>query len=862
MRSHARPSVSELPPRWSAVLRALREARAVSQEGWAAQLGVGTRTVQRWEQGRAAPDAAAEAALLAYCEAKGLFRPYADGPLAGVTLTPAWLRDLLIAGRLHASGASRRPTLALIAPRTEEALVDPIPVPLTSLIGRDAEVDAIVERLRATRLVTLTGPGGVGKTRIALAVAERSRDAFVDGVAFVDLSAITDPGLVVVTIGRTLGVRESERRTLIEALRAYLRDKRILLVLDNFEQVATAAPLVQGLVGGAASLAALVTSRVVLHIAGEQEYPVPPLPYPDPETPRVAGELAGNPAVRLFVERAQAARPDFRLTDENAPTVAAICRRLDGMPLALELAAARIRLLTPQAMLARLDHSLHLLTGGGRGVPERQRTLRATLQWSHDLLDPEAQALFRRLAVFAGGWTLEAAEAICAVDDDIDVLDGLATLVEHSLVRSQEDPDGEPRFVMLATIGELALEHLVAGDEVETIRARHARYMVRLVEEVEKALQGAALVAALHRLDAEIDNLRNALRWAVDSGEDEVAARLLGAPEWFWFVRGHWHEARRWCAEVLALPGMARFPALRARLLWTSGFLGVQQGDLELARSQADEAVAVARASGDPLVVAWALYRLAWVTLMSGDLAAAQSSSAEAAARGRAAGHHRLLGYALNVGGLVAQRQGDAAGARAALEEALGLAGACGDIWHATMVKSNLANLAYREGDRNAARHAYEEVVRAVRKMGDVRHLALNLGFLARLLVQEGETERAEALAAESLGLSARVGALGMMPVALEVVALVSLRRGEPERAARLLGAAERLRETQALPAAAQIRDLPQAIERELAAVLGDARSASLRSAGRALSPDAAITEALAVTPPSARGEGPPPTPL
>jgi predicted ATPase/transcriptional regulator with XRE-family HTH domain len=386
--------------------------------------------------------------------------------------------DLAPADRTALVTAARHP------PATEPRGVHPdrfsgLPVALTPLIGRETDVVSVTGLLNepAVRLVTLTGPGGTGKTRLALAVAGRLAAVFPDGVAFVPLAALADPALVVSSIAQGLGVREAAGQTVIEALVAYLRDKRMLLVLNNFEHLLPAAPLVTDLLGADRSLSVLATSRVRLRLSGEREVMVPPLALPSAGSAPGRDELAHVPAVQLFVARAQDVKSDFALTDENASAVAVICQRLDGLPLAVELAAARIKILSPAALLARLDRRLPLLTGGLRDLPDRQQTLRKTMAWSHDLLGEQERALFRRLGVFAGGWTLEAAEAVANRDGAVDVLEGVASLVDISLVRQSDQPDDEPRFMMLETIREFALERLGEDTtEKQAVERAHAAF--------------------------------------------------------------------------------------------------------------------------------------------------------------------------------------------------------------------------------------------------------------------------------------------------------------------------------------------------------------------------------------------------
>jgi predicted ATPase len=420
------------------------------------------------------------------------------------------------------------------------------------------------------RLVTLTGVGGTGKTRLALQVAADLLDRFDDGAFFVDLAPLADPAFVLPTIAATLGIREAGDRSLRGSLIAYLTGKHLLLILDNFEHLLAASSVVADLLAACADLKVLATSRAPLHVRAEREFPVPPLALPDPTQLPVLNRLAEVAAVTLFVQRAQAAKPDFALTAENAAAVAALCVRLDGLPLAIELAAARIKLLPPLSLLARLERRLPVLTGGPRDLPARQRTLRDTIVWSHDLLSPEEQTLFRRQAVFAGGSTLEATEAVANPDGDLDVFAVLAALVDHSLLRQSEGADGEPRFVMLETIREYGLERLAERDD-HVIRERHAHYFLALAERLRPQIDTREGKTVLARLDAEHPNLRAALTWAIEHTDADTGVRF-GAALWkFWYVRGDLREASAWLERVFALPGTSP-PGARAEALYGAGW--------------------------------------------------------------------------------------------------------------------------------------------------------------------------------------------------------------------------------------------------------------------------------------------------
>jgi predicted ATPase/DNA-binding SARP family transcriptional activator len=489
-----------------------------------------------------------------------------------------------------------------------------LPAQPTPMVGREVELEAARRLLREeVRLVTLTGPGGVGKTRLGLQVAAELLDDFPDGVFLVELAPIIDPGLVASTIAQRLGIRETGGQPLLESLKEYLREKQLLLVLDNFEHVLAAAPRVAELLTGSPQLQVLVTSRAVLHLRGEQELPVPPLAVPDPKRLPPTPAVSQYAAVELFIQRALNVRPDFAVTDENAPAVAEICARLDGLPLAIELAAARIRLLSPEALLARLERRLPLLTGGARDLPERQQTLRAAIGWSYDLLQEGEQRLFRRLSVFVGGCTLEAAEAVCHAEGElaIDVLDGVASLVDKSLLQQDETGAGwgprtvpagtegarahaakrwvaapgagEPRLAMLETIREYGLECLEASGEAVAVRRRHAHFFLGLAEAAEPPLAGADQGKWLARLEREHANLRAALEWLAESGEAEGGLLVRG----YWSAGRGWLE-RHWGNDSTAQALLEESLAIFRRLSYQRGIAASPQGMGEVASAQGD----------------------------------------------------------------------------------------------------------------------------------------------------------------------------------------------------------------------------------------------------------------------------------
>ena len=684
--------------------------------------------------------------------------------------------------------------------RTLERSPNNLPVQPTPLVGRETEVGDVRERILApeVRLLTLTGPGGTGKTRLALQAAADLLDEFEDGVLFVELATITDPRLVASTFAQALDVRESGDQTLIEGMKDYLKDKRLLLVVDNFEQLLEAAPLVGELLS-APRLKALATSRIPLGVYGEHEYAVPPLSVPDPKRLPGLEALSQYEAIRLFVERARAARVDFALTDENAFAVAEICARLDGLPLAIELAAARVKLLSPRAMLGRLGRRLKLLTGGARNLPERQRTLRGAIEWSHTLLDEGEKTLFARLAVFSGGRTLEAVEAVCDAEGDlpVDAFEGVSSLLDKSLLRQEEGPEEEPRFVMLETIHEYAREKLDESGEAEEIGRAHAEYFLALAEEAE--LTGMEQARWMERLEGEHDNLRAALSWSLEGEDPELGLRLAGALSHFWFVRGYWSEGRGWLEEALE-GNIGALPEARAKALRVLASLAVEQGDFERGGTSAEEALTLYRGLGDQKGVADSLCELGWASLYQGDYEQAEALYEEGLAAARQSNDAWSIGFALNALSALISDRGDYERAEALWEESLALGRKVGDRQRVRAVLINMGHVTAARGDFERGGALLEEGLAMSRESKDLYTNTTALLGLGIVETRRGDHERAKMLLEEGLVLSRKLGSMVNAAEILETLAEMAGALGDGTRAARLWGAADTLREVTGSP--------------------------------------------------------------
>jgi predicted ATPase len=632
---------------------------------------------------------------------------------------------------------------------------------LTPFVGRREEMAAIEEMLRRddVRLVTLTGCCGTGKTRLAQMVARRSLLQFADGVFFIDLAPLTDAELVASAIAQTLGVQESGIEPLGERLKEFLKDKRMLFVLDNFEKLMGAAPLMKELLSSAHALKMLVTSRVPLHLNAEHEFSVPPLRLPPTAQMTSTGRLMQYEAIALFVGRAQAVKPTFRLTERNASSVAEICVRLDGLPLAIELAATRVKLLSPQSILKRLQNRLRLLTGGARDLPARQRTMRAAISWSYDLLEEKEKKHLDRLSVFAGGCTLDAAERVCASDcglQQLEMLDRVAVLVDKSLLVQQEQADGEPRFRMLEVVRAYTLEALEGRGESEAMRRLHAGYYLTMAEEAEQALLGERSTW-LDKLEVEHDNLRAALQWSNEC-DAETALRLTGSLQMFWLIRGHLAEGRKWSLAVLERSTNAPPAAARWKTLFGVGHLAQRQGDYPEARNFYDQSLTVAIEIGDRRQIALSNWGLGALACLQSDLSASRAFLEKSLTISRELDDREIIGMSLNVLGEVERTQGNYRRARPLYEEALAFRRQISDKAGLCATLINLGAVAYFESDYEGARLYYREVLVVGQELRHKSAISHALDGVAALATRHGDAESAAQLAGAAARLHESIG--------------------------------------------------------------------------------------------------------
>ncbi len=633
-----------------------------------------------------------------------------------------------------------------------------LPAQLTSFVGRKREIAEVRRLLGTTRLLTLTGPPGTGKTRLGLKVAAEVLNQFEDGVFFVDLAPISDPSLVASTIAQVFGVTETVEQPLLKTLKHYLHRKCLLLLLDNFEQVIDAAPLVGELLSASPGVKALVTSREVLHVYGEQEYCVPPLTLPNLDRIEPLCSLSEYEAVELFTQRAQAVWSDFALTEDDAPAVAEICVRLDGLPLAIELAAARSKVLSPKMMRRRLENRLGTLTGGSRDLPARMRTLRGAIDWSYDLLDSEEKSLFARLAVFQGGRSPESVEVVCSHGLTISILEGLESLLNKSLLRRDVGLDGEPRFVMLEMLHEYAWERLEASGEAEDLRRRHAACFLALAERAGPELLGSGQAYWSLRLTDEHNNLRTALSWSLGGGNAELGLRLAGALCDFWYFGGHSAEGLAWTKRALSSAKHAA-PVVRARGLNAAGRLSFDQGDHKNGKDYNGDALALYQAMGDELGSAWALTHLsAHALACPGECKEGIRLCEEALGLFRDLGDKAGITLASNVLGELSRLDGDYERAGRAYQGAIDIAHEEGNKLYEAISLSNLSYVAYHQGDYEEAAAIVKEVIARLLELENTRHLPQDLALLAGPVAAQGDPHKAAQLLGASEALLEAMG--------------------------------------------------------------------------------------------------------
>jgi predicted ATPase len=701
-----------------------------------------------------------------------------------------------------------------------------LPVPPTRFVGREKEKNALRELLERpdVRVVSLTGFGGIGKTRLALQVAHEMADRFSAGVSFVPLESVRDADQLVAAISRALGVRETVGQTLSDSLKEHLAAAArapMLLVLDNFEQLLPAAPTVADLVAAGPALRVVVTSRSPLHVYGEHEFPVPPLALPDLGALPSLERLTQYESVALFLQRAQAVKPDFALTSENAPAIAEICARLDGLPLALELAAARVKLLSLSAMQSRLEKRLQLLTGGALELPARQRTLRGAIEWSYDLLNEDEQKLFRRLSVFQDGCTLEGSEAVCNPKDDLrlDPLDGMSSMLDKSLMRRIETEGEEQRFVMLETIREYAAERLASSGDEAITRRTHAAYCLVLAEEVGSARVVPVIDSAewLDRCEREHENFRAALDWLCENDEAQWGLRLGGALFQFWERREYISEGREWLARLLALRSAAARDKVRARAVFAAGVLAGAQKDYDLANTLLTESLEINHETDDKWAAAVSLNALAVTALDRRDVAAARKLSEQNLNLWRELGDRDAVARSLSNLASVVKEQGDYGLARALYDEALSIFGETGDPTAAARVLNKLGDVAREQGDTSEARQLYEQSLATFREFGDRWGTALALVDLGNLARERGDFSAAQSLYRDSLRIFQDLAYKRGVAQVLENIACAAAAQGEARRALTFAGSAAALRHSLGTP-------LGPSEKAKLEATLGSAR--------------------------------------
>lgn len=706
--------------------------------------------------------------------------------------------------------AVARSRLAGLIP-TQPAVSDPadlnhnLPTQITSFVGRQSEITAVKQLLRTSRLLSLRGPPGTGKTRLAVQVASQLLDQYQDGVFFIDLAPISDPQLVLSTIAQEFDLKEAQNQPLIDTLIHHLHDKQMLVILDNFEQVIEAASLVSDILAACPGLKILVTSREPLHIYGEQEYPVPPLAVPEPSRPISLQEVAKYEAVELFSQRARAVQPGFTLSEGNVSSVSEICARLDGLPLAIELAAARSNLLSPESMCARLESRLRTLTGGARDLPPRMQTLRAAIDWSYDLLNQDEQRLINSLSVFQGGRTIEAVEAICDLDLSLPVLDRLESLLNKNLLYSEKGKSGEMRFLMLETIHEYAREKLAHSGEAGELSKRHAEYFVVLAERAEVEFNGVRQAYWYAHLTDELDNVRTVLNWALENKKFELGARLVAALREFWYTKGILSESSIWIERALENEEEIS-PTVRAKMLNTSSRLAYASGDHAAGVHLARQALSIAQDTNDQENCAWAYLFLSAHLMFSDDR----------------------------------------------IEEAITYAEECLNLFQELDLKFGIAfglnmlgELARLEGDYPHAGRLYEECLVLSKQTGDKLREAISLGNLSFVAYHQNEYNLAIDYCKRALAISSSLQMRYVSAIILAMIAGPIGAKGDPKRATRLLAAAET--QLEAMGASIQAGDQHEVdlFKYTIREQLGETDFNKAWADGQAMTMEQAIAEAL-----------------
>ena len=671
--------------------------------------------------------------------------------------------------------------------RSLEATPNNLPQQATSFIGRVKELVELKRLLTDTRLLTLTGSGGCGKTRLSLQVVADSLERFPDGAWLVELAALTDAGLLPQTMAKVLGLKEEPGKPITQTLTAYLKDKRLVLMLDNCEHLLHgAAELADTLLRQCPLLTILASSREALGIGGEQAYRVPSLSLPDSKLPHTPASVAPFEAVQLFTERVLRARLDFQVTHENASTVASICSRLDGIPLAIELAAARARSLSIEEIDAKLNHRFRLLTGGSRTALPRQQTLRSLIDWSYDLLNDQERRLLQRLSVFAAGWALDACEKVGTSDsaEEWEVLDLLTSLCDKSLVVI-EQTDGESRYRLLETVRQYARDRLLESGGGEAARQRHRDYYLALAEEAEPKLTGTEQSKWLSRLEEEHDNLRSALEWSCAAEEPAAALRLCGALQWFWAMHGHLSEGREWCARILRKTAAERRTSEQAKVLNASGALAWFQADYGAARQMLEQSLAMARELADRDGIARSLNNLGLVAWDQGDYQTARAMYEESLAIKRESGDQGQIARSLNNLGLLAQEQGDFGAAEALHEESLAIVRKLGDRGGIATSLNNLAIVAYARGDYLFAKTLYEQGLAIVREVGDRSGIANALNNLGLVANEHHDYAEAKARVDEALAIMRELGERSGIATSLNILGGIAFAQRDYPAAAR-----------------------------------------------------------------------------